>query len=89
MHDQVSQARWCTRARNHHCATLIPTTATQPLQPQPLNPETLRRHISQFQLGKAVYQGKTSSLYLAQDRPSRMPVAIKCYHKRKLSTLNM
>ncbi len=41
-----------------------------------------------FDLHKELYRGKTSLLYSATDRRSGIPVALKLYRKRKLSTLN-
>jgi hypothetical protein len=44
--------------------------------------------VEDFDLHKELYRGKTSLLYSATDRHSGIPVALKLYRKRKLSTLN-
>lgn len=46
------------------------------------------RRVEQFKLHKQVYEGRTSRLFLATDRQSGVPVALKLYRKRKLTELN-
>ncbi len=47
-----------------------------------------RRRIDQFHLMKKIGSGYASTVYLASCRSSGNQVAVKLYHKNKLSELN-
>ena len=55
--------------------------------PPPTHPADPRA-VDNFELHKELYRGKTSLLYMATDKQSGLPVALKLYRKKKLSTLN-
>lgn len=46
-------------------------------------------NIEQFDLDELIYEGRASCLFLATHRHSGARLALKCYEKRKLSTLTM